>query len=78
VVFYGITALSITAAGLAAGAGYVFLAGMAIACAQLTWQIYTLDVGDPANCLRRFRTNRDFGAIVFLALVAEAGSRAFG
>lgn len=72
VLFYGVAIAGIGAAGLLAGAGPVFLAGLALGAAQLGWQIATLDVNDGDNCLKRFRSNRDFGAIIFIALVAEA------
>jgi 4-hydroxybenzoate polyprenyltransferase len=75
VLFYGVALAGIAAAGLLAGAGPVFLAGLAVGAAHLGWQIVTLDVNDPDNCLKRFRSNRDFGAIIFVALVAEAALR---
>jgi 4-hydroxybenzoate polyprenyltransferase len=37
----------------------------------LAWQVSTLDVNDPANCLRRFRSNRDVGFAIFLGLAAD-------
>jgi 4-hydroxybenzoate polyprenyltransferase len=76
-VFYAIAALMFVGAGLTAGAGSVFIAIMVLACAQLTWQVVTIDVTDADNCLARFRSNRDFGAIVFLAFILETGSYAF-
>jgi 4-hydroxybenzoate polyprenyltransferase len=75
VLFYGVALAGIAAAGLLAGAGPVFLAGLAVGAAHLVWQIVTLDVNDGDNCLKRFRSNRDFGAIIFVALVAEAALR---
>jgi hypothetical protein len=36
---------------------------------HLFWQVATLDIDDPDNCLQRFRSNRDFGLIVFAAIV---------
>jgi 4-hydroxybenzoate polyprenyltransferase len=36
----------------------------------LAWQVHTLDLDDPRSCLLRFRSNREFGALVFLALLA--------
>jgi len=65
----------IAAAGLLAGSGPVFLVGLGLGAAHLGWQIATLDVNDGDNCLKRFRSNRDFGAIIFIALVAEAALR---
>ena len=71
VVFYGLAWLGITIAGLLAGAEIVFLLGMAAAGAHLFWQVATLNIDDPENCLRRFRSNRDFGLIVFGAIVFD-------
>jgi 4-hydroxybenzoate polyprenyltransferase len=69
--FYAIAWLGITAAGLLSGAETVFLLGMGAAGAHLMWQVATLDIDDPENCLKRFRSNRDFGAIVFAAIVLD-------
>jgi len=75
VLFYGVAIAGIAAAGLLAGSGPVFLVGLGLGAAHLGWQIATLDVNDGDNCLKRFRSNRDFGAIIFIALVAEAALR---
>ena len=72
VLFYGATLALLAASGILAGAGAIFLGGLGLAAAHFIWQIMTLDVGDPGNCLRRFRSNRDLGAIVFAALLADA------
>ncbi len=61
----------ITAAGILANAGLVFLLGMALAGAQLAWQVVTLDIDDQENCLARFQSNRDFAVIVFGAIVLD-------
>ena len=76
-VFYGATWLLIFSAGLTAGCGMAFTLVMLCGAIHLAWQVYTLDVNDPANCLSRFRSNRDFGLIVFLALIIETGLRAY-
>jgi 4-hydroxybenzoate polyprenyltransferase len=68
---YGSAWLAIAAAGIMAHAGTAFLLGMAAAAAQLAWQVATLDIDDPANCLKRFRSNRDFGVIVFGAILID-------
>jgi 4-hydroxybenzoate polyprenyltransferase len=54
-----------------AAAGTAFLLVMLIAAAQLGWQVVTLDIDDPENCLRRFRSNRDFGALVLAAILVD-------
>ncbi len=69
--FYLVAWLGITTAGMLAGGEIVFLLGMAAAGAQLFWQVATLDIDDPENCLQRFRSNRDFGLIVFAAILLD-------
>ncbi len=69
--FYGLAWLGLVGAGLLAGAGIVFLIGMGLAGAQLAWQVKTLDIDDADNCLTRFRSNRDFGVIVFVAAALD-------
>jgi 4-hydroxybenzoate polyprenyltransferase len=68
---YAMAWLGITLAGVLAGAEIVFLIGMGAAGAHLFWQVATLDIDDPENCLRRFRSNCEFGAIVFAAIVLD-------
>ena len=66
-VLYAIAWFAIGAAGIMAHAGTAFLLVMMAAAAQLVWQVATLDIDDAENCLERFRSNRDFGAIVLAA-----------
>jgi 4-hydroxybenzoate polyprenyltransferase len=68
---YALAWLAITAAGLMAQAGTAFLLVMLAAAAQLGWQVATLDIDNPDNCLRRFRSNRDFGFIVLGAILID-------
>jgi 4-hydroxybenzoate polyprenyltransferase len=68
---YAIAWLAIVAAGIMAHAGTAFLLVMMAAAAQLAWQIATLDIDDPENCLERFRSNRDFGVIVLAAILID-------
>jgi 4-hydroxybenzoate polyprenyltransferase len=69
--FYAFAWSAMVIAGLLAGAGLVFFVGMGIAGAQLAWQVATLDIDDADNCLARFRSNRDFGLVVFAALALD-------
>jgi 4-hydroxybenzoate polyprenyltransferase len=69
--FYGFAWSAMLLAGLLSHAGLVFLIGMGIAGAQLGWQVSTLDIDDSDNCLRRFRSNRDFGLLIFVAVVID-------
>jgi 4-hydroxybenzoate polyprenyltransferase len=54
-----------------AGAGAVVALGLLLAAGLLAWQVLTLDTDDAANCLKRFKSNREVGWIFFLALVAQ-------
>lgn len=58
-------------AGLMAGTHLIYFLAVTLVFLQMAWQVATLDTKDPANCLRRFRSNRDVGAAVFLGLVAD-------
>ena len=40
--------------------------------AHLGWQVDRLDIDDPAQCLRLFKSNRDAGLILFAATVGDA------
>ena len=71
VVFYTLAVIGVIAAGGAAGAGLAFYVIVTAGAGHLAWQIVTLDIADEKSCLSRFRSNRDFGAIIFAALVAD-------
>ncbi len=68
--FYGAMMIGLCAAGLAGDMSAIYFVIVAGAGAHLAWQIVTLDIDDDARCLRLFRSNRDFGLIVFVAMVA--------
>lgn len=69
-IFYSVMIAALLASGAAVSLGAFFYIGVAIAAAHLAWQALTLDIDDPARCLTLFRSNRDFGFIVFAAIVA--------
>ena len=69
--FYGFAFSAIVFAGWLSGAGGPFFLVMALAGAHLVWQVATIDIDDPQNCLKRFRSNRDFGLLFFFAPVAD-------
>ena len=59
-------------AGWLAGAGFIYHIGVAAAGVHAVWQLARLDIDDPARCLRLFRSNRDFGLLIFGAAVADS------
>jgi 4-hydroxybenzoate polyprenyltransferase len=68
--FYGGMVVLLLFAGVLAGSGPLFYLGLAVVAWRLAVQLHAIDLDDPADCLRRFRANRDIGLLVFLAAVA--------
>lgn len=68
--FFAVTIALLAAAGQAAGLAWPFHAGLALGALHLGWQAWTVDTDDPKDCLRKFRSNRDFALIIFAAIVA--------
>lgn len=58
-------------AGFLAGTHLIYFTAVVLVSLQMAWQVTTLDTNDPANCLRRFRSNRDVGIAIFLGLAAD-------
>ena len=73
--FYTVTILCIAGSYLlAAGDGIaapspLFAVLMVAAAAHLVWQIVNIKIDDPAHCLKIFRSNHHFGALVFAAIL---------
>jgi 4-hydroxybenzoate polyprenyltransferase len=76
ILFYGLAVVLIGLAFGLAGAGYMAFIGLAAFAAHLVWQIARLQIGDPALCLRIFKSNRDAGLLLFAGLLADAVVRA--
>lgn len=70
--FFALSLLLVGLAGLAARLNPVFLVFLILPAAHAVWQVGGWHLNDPASCLRRFRTNRDFGLIVLGAIAAGA------
>ena len=70
--FYVLATALFAGAFAVAGAGPIAFAGLALGAAQLAWQVVTLRIDDGDNCLRLFRSNRDYGLILFVGLAADA------
>jgi len=69
--FYAAAIVLWLLAGFLAGTHLIFFMAVVLASLQMAWQVTTLDTTDPANCLRRFRSNRDVGLVIFFGLVAD-------
>src|ERR1041385_1892799 len=70
--FYTGAVALIAVAGLMAGGGLIFAAGLIGFAAHLARQITLIDIDDPADCLVLFKSNRDAGLILFGAMLIAA------
>jgi 4-hydroxybenzoate polyprenyltransferase len=76
VLFYAAAVILIGVALKLAGAGFAAWIGLAAFACHLAWQIRRLEIGDPALCLRIFKSNRDAGLMLFVGLLVDAVMRA--
>ena len=67
---YGSTILTLERAIDLSTLGAAAHVGPALGAAHLAWQIWRLDIDDPGGCLRLFKSNRDFGLMVFCGMIA--------
>ena len=72
--FYSLAVALIAFAGFGAGGGLIFALGLLAFALHLAWQIARLDVDDPVNCLKVFKSNRDAGLILFAGLALDAAA----
>ncbi len=70
--FFAMALVLIDAGGWLSGAGIIFHTAMAAAALHAAWQLSRLDIDDPGRCLKLFRSNRDFGLIIFAGAFADA------
>jgi 4-hydroxybenzoate polyprenyltransferase len=66
---YGATVALLALAGWLAGLDWYFYAALALPAALLARQIVTLDIDDPGHCLRLFKSNREVGLAIGLAVL---------
>jgi len=72
VAFYALAVALIGCAIWLAGGGWSAWFGLVAFAAHLAWQIARLKIGDPALCLRVFKSNRDAGLLLFAGLLVNA------
>ena len=44
---------------------------MIVALGHLMWQVRTVDLDNPVDCMNKFRSNKNFGWIVFTGIIVE-------
>jgi 4-hydroxybenzoate polyprenyltransferase len=74
-IFYGLAVVLIGVALALAGASVAAFIGLAVFAVHLAWQIRRLKIGDPALCLKLFKSNRDAGLLLFAGLLIDAVMR---
>jgi 4-hydroxybenzoate polyprenyltransferase len=68
--FYILAVMLFACAGWVASLSWPFFLVLTAAAIQLFWQIRTLDIDNSPNCLEKFKSNRVFGWIMMIAIVA--------
>jgi len=68
--FYATTLILLALMGNLAGVSQVYFLGVAVCGAHLFWQVWTVDIENPADCHSKFKSNRDFGLLLMAAIFA--------
>jgi len=68
--FYAGTTALLALLGVTVGLSWPYFVAIAMAGGHLGWQVRTVDTDDPKSCLTKFRSNRDFGLIVLVGIIA--------
>ena len=75
--FYAGAILMWGLAGAMAGARLGFFLTLSLVSIQFAWQVATIDLADPTNCLARFKSNRLVGWMLLAGLAADMALVAF-
>lgn len=67
--FYTMTTLLLGISGMLADLHWSYFVLLGLAGIHLGWQVATVKLDDAANCLKRFKSNRDYGLLVLAAIV---------
>lgn len=60
--------LNLTLAGYSAGLAWPYHVAVALSTLQIGWQVKTLDIDDPSDCWRKFRSNQQIGPLIFTGI----------
>jgi 4-hydroxybenzoate polyprenyltransferase len=71
--FYAAAVVLWASAGISAGLGWPYDLGLGIAALQMAWQAAWVDIGDPEDCLAKFRSNRIVGWAMLLGAIGARG-----
>ncbi|MGO1120258.1 4-hydroxybenzoate octaprenyltransferase [Rhodovibrionaceae bacterium A322] len=68
--FYGLALVFFAASGWSLNLSWPFWLALIAMAGHFVWQVKTLDMNDPENCINRFKSNRDAGLILLAGLLA--------
>ena len=68
-VFYTLTIILMAAAGYLAGLNWLFYIALALCAGQLFWQASEVDLDNPVDCLKKFKSNRLFCWILLAGII---------
>ncbi|MEQ9446465.1 MAG: 4-hydroxybenzoate octaprenyltransferase, partial [Rhodospirillaceae bacterium] len=72
IAMYALTILLLAVAVGLTGFSWISSGLLFLVACHFTWQAATLDTEDSANCLARFKSNRDAGFFIALAMWAAS------
>ena len=55
--------------GYMAGLGWPFFLGLGGVGAHLAWQTFAVNLNDPKDCMKKFKSNHYLGLLIFLSIV---------
>ncbi len=67
--FYILTNIFLWITAIISGLSLWFHFFLILSSFQLLWQVMTLDINDPIDCMKKFKTNRFYGALVLFAII---------
>jgi 4-hydroxybenzoate polyprenyltransferase len=68
--FYSITIGLLWLLGIILNSGLLFNVFLFLGAFQLFWQVKTVDLNNPADCMKKFSSNVFFGFIIFVGILA--------
>tara|TARA_Y100000994_G_scaffold249517_1_gene261694 strand:+ start:1827 stop:2750 length:924 start_codon:yes stop_codon:yes gene_type:complete len=67
--FFFISLLLLLLCGFFSNLSWPYYIGLLLAALQAAWQTFTINFDDPKSCLLYFKSNRDFGLIILIAII---------
>lgn len=69
--FYSLALVMFLLAGFTSGSNWTFHVGLLTASIQLFWQIWSVDIETPNDCLQKFKSNQIFGWLFLFSIFAS-------